>query len=548
MPALALDPTAPPPGGYDGVASSSGSPLSDDGDTASFMSQLAEAARESNPATAQPLSAPQSLPPVNGSPLSSLGARLNVGPNSDQIPATQYDATATVGSRFIQGRETIPSPSAQIAASVDRKPDVVTDPDPQDQGGSPIAAPRWSPTPSEATAKRLSTQTPHDTDSPPADPAAAAMLTSGLTPQGAPPSVLEPDVLIAQPGQKATKPSSTSGDAGDSAVIASGSSAASASSSSSGSMASEAAARATGTTGIVSSASADPASDASIADVTLARSASTVADAATLPGETRSQPTSSKADQISASFQDDFQTAASVSETSAVADASASSLQQLVIPDAVQTAVLGRDGAPSMAMQAASAANLPFEPNAAQLDTSGALGQVGASLLTLASSADGARQISISLHPKELGAVRVQLELAPDGTTKILVAASEPGTLRSLMANQDHLHAALDAASVSTEGRHLSFELESASATTHGSADDPGGSGTSPAADGQASANMSGSSQFGRQGQGGPGNGNTSRDSTGFAGNQGDSAGSPLQAIRTFTARLLPTGSINITA
>ncbi len=551
MPALAIDSTAPSPGGYDGVASSFGSLLSDDGNSVSFTSQLAEAARGSSPATAQSSAAPQSLLPVNESPLPSVVARLNVVPNLGQLPATQSDATATVGSRFSQGRETIPSLSAPIAASTDRKPDAVTDPDPQDQGRSPIGAPRRSPIPSEATAKRPSMQTPHDADGPLADPTAAATLASGLIPQGAPPPITGPDVLIAQPGQKGTKPGSRSADAGDRAVIASGSLAASASSSSSGSIASEATVRATGTAGIASGASGDPAFNASIADVALARPASTVTDAAALPGETHGRPTSSKADQGSASFQDDLQTASSPSATPAVAGASDLNLQELVVPDAVQKAVLGRDGTSSTATQATSAANLPVEPSAAQLDASGAPGQVGASLLTLASSADGARQISVSLHPKELGAVRVQLELAPDGTAKILVAASEPGTLRSLMANQDHLHAALDAASVSTEGRHLSFELEPASATTastHGSPDDPGGSGTSPAADGQASANMSGSSQFGRQSQGGPGNGNASRDPTGSAGNQGDAAGSPLQAVTTFTARLLPTGSINITA
>ena len=546
MPALAIDPTAPPPGGYDGVASSSGGLLSADGNATSFMSQLAEASRESSPATAQPFSAPQSLPPINGSPLSSVGARLNVAPNLGQTPTTPGEATATAGSRVIEGRETIHSPSTPIAASIDRKPDVVTDHDPQDQGGLPTPVPGHSPTPSDATARRPATQTPHDTDSPPADPAAAAMLASGLTPQGAPPPITGPDVLIAQPSEKGTKPSSTSGDAGDNAVIASVSSAASASSS--GSMASDAAVRAAGTAGIVSGASADPVSNASVADVASARPAPTFAGAVTSPGETHSRTPSSKPDQSSASFQDDLQTAASPSGIPAVAGASASSIQDLVVPDAVQTAMLGRDGTSSTAMQTTLVTNLPSEPNAAQLDTSGALGQVGASLLTLASSADGARQISVSLHPKELGAVRVQLELAPDGTAKILVAASEPGTLRSLMANQEHLHAALDAASVSTEGRHLSFELESASATTHGSPDDPGGSGTSPAPDGQASANMSGSSQFGRQSQGSPGNGNASRDSPGSVGNQGNSAGSPLQAVSTFTARLLPTGSINITA
>lgn len=85
--------------------------------------------------------------------------------------------------------------------------------------------------------------------------------------------------------------------------------------------------------------------------------------------------------------------------------------------------------------------------------------QVGSSLLTLASGPDGNSQMALTLHPKELGAVHVQLDRTPDGTVRIVVTASEPATLRSLVTDQAHLHAALDAASIPSAGRHLSFEL-----------------------------------------------------------------------------------------
>jgi hypothetical protein len=85
--------------------------------------------------------------------------------------------------------------------------------------------------------------------------------------------------------------------------------------------------------------------------------------------------------------------------------------------------------------------------------------QVGSSLLALATGPDGSSQMALTLHPKELGTVHIQLDRTANGAVRIVVTASEPGTLRSLMGDQAHLHAALDAASIPSAGRHLSFEL-----------------------------------------------------------------------------------------
>ncbi|MGI4745135.1 MAG: flagellar hook-length control protein FliK [Janthinobacterium lividum] len=85
--------------------------------------------------------------------------------------------------------------------------------------------------------------------------------------------------------------------------------------------------------------------------------------------------------------------------------------------------------------------------------------QVGSSLLTLASGPDGSSQMALTLHPKELGAVHIQLDRNSNGVIRIVVTASEPATLRSLINDQAHLHAALDAASIPSAGRTLSFEL-----------------------------------------------------------------------------------------
>ncbi|WP_239479366.1 flagellar hook-length control protein FliK [Lichenicola cladoniae] len=89
----------------------------------------------------------------------------------------------------------------------------------------------------------------------------------------------------------------------------------------------------------------------------------------------------------------------------------------------------------------------------------GAPAQVGNSLLTLATGPDGSSQMTLTLHPKELGTVHIQLDRTVNGAVRIVVTASEAGTLRSLMGDQAQLHAALDAASIPSAGRHLSFEL-----------------------------------------------------------------------------------------
>lgn len=155
---------------------------------------------------------------------------------------------------------------------------------------------------------------------------------------------------------------------------------------------------------------------------------------------------------------------------SALPTASASSITPTINPteNAIADIAVGQTGstiqpavsdALPMATGATQALALPtFLPPEAS-DTSGAPTQVAASLLTLGSSPDGSSQLTVSLHPKELGSVQVQMDRSADGTVRIVVAASEPGTLRSLMTSQAHLHAALDAASVPTANRHLSFEL-----------------------------------------------------------------------------------------
>ena len=104
----------------------------------------------------------------------------------------------------------------------------------------------------------------------------------------------------------------------------------------------------------------------------------------------------------------------------------------LVNPSVAASAGTSADAGPAMA-----------SASATSMDETGAPAQVGTSLLTLASGTDGSSQMALSLHPKDLGDVHIQLARDADGTVRVVVAATEPTTLRSLITDQAHLHAAL---------------------------------------------------------------------------------------------------------
>ncbi len=202
----------------------------------------------------------------------------------------------------------------------------------------------------------------------------------------------------------------------------------------------------------------------------------------------------------------------------------------LVDPPIATTVVASADAASAMA----SASETPF-------DATGASAQIGTSLLTLASGTDGSSQMALSLHPKDLGDVHIQLARDADGVVRVVVAATEPATLRSLINDQAHLHAALDAAAVPSADRHVSFELAPATApsnagtTSDHQPDNPG----SP--DGRAAMDLSGRDEGGRSGDRQPGR----LDGQAATATSGDGLNRSSSSTRTL---LLRHGSINITA
>lgn len=130
------------------------------------------------------------------------------------------------------------------------------------------------------------------------------------------------------------------------------------------------------------------------------------------------------------------------------------------MPDSPKTTIVTQPGPVALRSENPAAPKPVAAAFGAQANPqAGAQAQVGASVLTLASGPDGSSQMALTLHPKELGAVHIQFERNSNGAVRIVVTASEPATLRSLMNDQAHLHATLDAAAIPSADRHLSFEL-----------------------------------------------------------------------------------------
>ncbi len=83
--------------------------------------------------------------------------------------------------------------------------------------------------------------------------------------------------------------------------------------------------------------------------------------------------------------------------------------------------------------------------------------QILPAMIAFAGRTDGSSQMTVSLHPRDLGEVEVHLVRQTDGSTTVTVIAGEAQTLQELSQNAHHLHAALDAANLPAENRTLNF-------------------------------------------------------------------------------------------
>ena len=97
--------------------------------------------------------------------------------------------------------------------------------------------------------------------------------------------------------------------------------------------------------------------------------------------------------------------------------------------------------------------------------------------------------VTLRLDPVGLGHVQVRIDRDPGGTPTIQVSAEHPETLRLLVADQPQLHRALDNAGVASDGRTLSFSLETPGGNAAGGS---GGTASGSAGDGGAAGQQGG--------------------------------------------------------
>jgi hypothetical protein len=103
--------------------------------------------------------------------------------------------------------------------------------------------------------------------------------------------------------------------------------------------------------------------------------------------------------------------------------------------------------------------------------------QLAPTLVTLAKTADGAQQMTVRLHPAELGMVQVRIERATSGLTQVDIIADKPETLLALQRDQPALHRTLDQAGVPSAGRTISFHAVPPAPASSGGASTTSGQG-----------------------------------------------------------------------
>jgi flagellar hook-length control protein FliK len=156
----------------------------------------------------------------------------------------------------------------------------------------------------------------------------------------------------------------------------------------------------------------------------------------------------------------------------------------------------------SAPVAAAATPQAAFEPPAAQ---------VAPALLTLGQAADGTRQMTLRLHPAELGAVQVQIGQTETGAARVEITADKADTLQALIRDQPQLHRALDDAGVPAAGRVITFHAAPVESTANGGSSSWTG-------------NQGGS--FTASGSGGHGGGKNGYSDSGSASGSGSGSGS----------------------
>ncbi len=191
----------------------------------------------------------------------------------------------------------------------------------------------------------------------------------------------------------------------------------------------------------------------------------------------------------------------------------------LAQPAAISVALLQQNG-PVAAASTTPQATAPVMAAAPALPAA----QLAPALLTLAKAPGGSHQMTVLLHPADLGAVQITIARSGSGITQVAITADNSATLLALQHDRPQLLRTLDDAGIAAAGRTVTFHA------------------AQPA---QASANSTGSSPGGQQGlpdrpQGGggdsagsPGGGRPARQPNSYASSRGQTGTAGIAAAKT---------------
>lgn len=129
--------------------------------------------------------------------------------------------------------------------------------------------------------------------------------------------------------------------------------------------------------------------------------------------------------------------------------------------------------------------------------------QLASNVILLANKPDGPQQLTIRLHPDELGMVQVRIDKSSAGSIRIEVTAEKSDTLKTLQRDQPQLHHLLDAAGFSTTDRVISFHIAHPPSATD-SRSEPGAGSDASAGGSKAPAGNADANSNGGDGGGGP--------------------------------------------
>lgn len=108
-------------------------------------------------------------------------------------------------------------------------------------------------------------------------------------------------------------------------------------------------------------------------------------------------------------------------------------------------------------MTAAAAAPSPAPAPSPAQSQAAPVQQVASAVITIGQSQNGSGQVTLQLHPADLGGVQVRIERSETGAARISISAEKTDTLSLLQGSLGQLHQTLDAAGIAAAGREIVF-------------------------------------------------------------------------------------------